>query len=189
MTAVLALPMWVVLSSFLKGDSNLYSGQSTSENLGNLIQPLSGWQLAGIWPVGDFRLRAPTLSSALLIGLVLLTAAAAIWLTVRRRQFGIVAYVGVALAGCAVLYLVGSTPWVLGKALAISSPALLTAALVGGALLLAWRRPVGVLVLLALGGGVLWSNALAYHDVLLAPRSRLAELQHIGGLVAGRARR
>ncbi len=52
----------------------------------------------------------------------------------------------------------------------------------GGALLLDWRRPVGVVVLLVLGGGVLWSNALAYHDVLLAPRSRLAELQHIGGL-------
>ncbi len=186
MTAVLALPMWVVLSSFLRGDGNLYSGQSTSENLGNLIQPLSGWQLAGIWPAGDFRLRAPTLSSALLVGLVVLMAGVAIWLTVRRRQFGIVAYVGSALSGCVVLYAVNSTPWVLGKALAISSPALLTAALAGGALLLSWRRPVGVLVLLALGGGVLWSNALAYHDVLLAPRTRLAELQHIGGLLAGK---
>jgi hypothetical protein len=186
-TAVLALPMWVVLSSFLKGDGNLYSaGQSTSERLGNLIQPLSGWQLAGIWPVGDFRLRAPTVASVLLIGLVLLMAGVAIWLTVRRRQFGIVAYLAMALVGCLVLYLVGSTPWVLGKALALSSPALLAAALVGGALLLAWRRPVGVLVLLALGGGVLWSNALAYHDVLLAPRSRLVELQHIGGLIAGK---
>ncbi len=96
------------------------------------------------------------------------------------------AYVLVALSGCAIGYLANSTPWVLGKALAISSPALLAAALVGGALLLGWRRPAGVLVLLALGGGVLWSNALAYHDVLLAPRSRLAELQHIGGLVAGK---
>jgi hypothetical protein len=184
-TAVLALPMWVVLSSFLQGDSNLYSGQSASENLGNLIQPLSGWQLAGIWPVGDFRLRAPTVSSALLVGLVLLAGAVGLWLTVRRRHLGVLTYVVLALAGCGVLYLVNSTPWVLGKALAISSPALLTAALVGGALLLTWRRPVGVLVLLALGGGVLWSNALAYHDVLLAPRSRLAELQHIGDLLAG----
>jgi hypothetical protein len=185
MTALLALPMWVVLSSFLKGDGNLYTGQSTSENLGNLIRPLSGWQLAGIWPVGDFRLRAPAPSGALLIGVVLLLAATAIWLTVRRRRFEIAAYVGAALAGSAVLQLVDSTPWVLGKALAISSPALLTAALLGGALLLAWRRSAGVLVLVALGGGVLWSNALAYHDVLLAPRARLAELQHIGGLVAG----
>ncbi len=185
-TLVLALPFWVTLSSVLGAYSGINSNNlPTSEALGNLIQPLSGWQLAGIWPVGDFRLRAPTVATALLVGLVLLAAAAAIWLTVRRRRFGVAFYVAVALAGCAIGYLANSTPWVLGKALAISSPALLTAALVGGALLLTWRRPVGVLVLLALGGGVLWSNALAYHDVLLAPRARLAELQHIGGLIAG----
>jgi hypothetical protein len=187
-TVVLALPMWVTLSSVLGAYSGLSSGNlPTSEALGNLIQPLSGWQLAGIWPVGDFRVRAPTVATVLLVGLVLLAATLAIWLTVRRRRFGIAVYVLVALAGCAIGYLANSTPWVLGKALAISSPALLAAALVGGALLLAWRRPVGVLVLLALGGGVVWSNALAYHDVLLAPRSRLAELQHISGLVAGKS--
>jgi hypothetical protein len=33
---------------------------------------------------------------------------------------------------------------------------------------------------------VLWSNVLAYHDATLAPRARLAELQTIGGLVAGK---
>jgi hypothetical protein len=186
-TAVLALPMWVTLSSVLGSYSGISSSNlPTSEELGNLIQPLSGWQLAGIWPVGDFRVRAPTVASALLIGLVLIAAVAAIWLTVRRRRFGIAVYVLVALAGCAIGYLAHSTPWVLGKALAISSPALLAAALVGGALLLTWRRSVGALVLLALGGGVVWSNALAYHDVLLAPRPRLAELQHIGGLLAGK---
>ncbi len=186
-TAVLALPMWVTLSSVLGAYSGISSGNlPTSESLGNLIQPLSGWQLAGIWPVGDFRVRAPTVASALLIALVLAAAVVAIWLTVRRRRLSIAVYVIVALAGCAIGYLAHSTPWVLGKALAISSPALLTAALVGGALLLTWRRPVGILVLLALGGGVLWSNALAYHDVLLAPRSRLAELQHVGVLVAGK---
>jgi hypothetical protein len=186
-TVVLALPMWVALSSVLGTYSGLNSDNlPTSETLGNLIQPLSGWQLAGIWPVGDFRLRAPTVATALLVGTVLIAAVLAIWLTARRRRFQIAAYVLVALAGCAIGYLAHSTPWVLGKALAISSPALLAAALVGGALLLAWRRPVGVVVLLVLGGGVLWSNALAYHDVLLAPRSRLAELQHIGGLVAGK---
>ena len=185
-TAVLALPMWVVLSSFLGSDSNLFSsGQPTSEKLGNLIQPLSGWQLAGIWPVGDFRLRAPTVASVLLIGLALLAAAVAIWLTVCRRQFTVVAYVALALVGCGVFYLVGSTPWVIGKTLAIASPALLAAALVGGALL--WsRQPAGLLVLLAIGGGVVWSNALAYHDVTLAPRPRLAELQHISDLLAGK---
>jgi hypothetical protein len=103
---------------------------------------------------------------------------------VRRRQFTVAAYVALALVGCGVYYLVGSTSWVLAKALAIASPALLAAALVGGALLFSrWR--VGLLVLLALGGGVLWSNVLAYRHVTLAPRSRLADLQHIGELLAG----
>jgi hypothetical protein len=38
----------------------------------------------------------------------------------------------------------------------------------------------------ALAFGVIWSNALAYHDVTLAPRDRMAELQHIGTLVDGK---
>ena len=184
-TAVLALPMWVVLSSFLGNDSVLFSsGQSVHFKLGLLIQPLSGWQLAGIWPVGDFRVRAPTVPSVILIGLALLAAAVTIWLTVRRRQFTLAAYVALALVGCGIFYLVGSAPWVIAKVLAIASPALLAAALAGGALLSS-RRPAGLLVLLALGGGVVWSNALAYHDSTLAPRARLAELAHIGDLLAG----
>ena len=184
--AVLALPMWVVLPSFLESAGGLFSsGAPVHGILGLLYRPLSGWQLAGIWPVGDFRLRASTVPSVMLIGLALLAAALAIWLTVRRRQFTVAAYVVTALVGCGVFYLVGSSPWVIGKALAIASPALLAAALVGGALL--WsRRPAGLLVLLAIGGGVVWSNALAYHDATLAPRPRLAELQHIGELLAGK---
>lgn len=218
-TAVLALPLWIVLPSFLASDSNLYAGSSTAENLGNLIQPLSGWQLAGAWPVGDFRLRAPTLPTAILVGCVVVAACLATWLSLRRGQVGLLVYVGVALSGCAIFQLAGSTPWVIGKAFAAASPALPVAALAGGALLLDagrdrsdrrrrerlgtpavaagapeldrspsrwWWRPLGALVLVVVGAGVLWSNALAYHDVLLAPRARLAELQRIGGLIAGK---
>ena len=185
-TAVLALPLWVVLRSFLSADSNLFSsGQPTSEKLGNLLEPLSGWQLAGIWPNGDFRLPPPTVATMLLIGLALLSAAAAIWVTVRSRRVALAAYVALALVGCAIFALVGSTPWVIAKAFAIASPAVLAAALVGAALL--WSRwRAGVLVLIAIGGGVLWSNALAYSNATLAPRARLSELQHIGTLVAGK---
>jgi hypothetical protein len=43
---------------------------------------------------------------------------------------------------------------------------------------------VGALVVLGLLGGVMWSNVLGYRDVTLAPRDRLAELQHIGEMVA-----
>jgi hypothetical protein len=198
LTAACVVPVWAVVGDFLSNKGGLFaglfsSGQTQATRLGNLIHPLSAFQLAGIWPVGDFRLTAPTLASALLIGLALLAAGAGLWVSVRRRQFGIALYVAIALIGCGAAYFSGGTPWVTGKTLAISSPALLVAALTGGGVLWGlWGGnrtggAAGALVAVTLVGGVLWSNALAYHDATLAPRPRLAELQHIGDLVAGNA--
>jgi hypothetical protein len=186
-TAACMVPVWLVAKQFLDTDAGLYSsGQTEQTRLGNLIEPLSGWQLAGIWPVGDFRLSPPDVATAILIGLVLAAAAGAIWVSIRRRAYGVALYVGVALGGCAFIYLLDATPWVIAKTLAISAPALLTAGLAGAALLWGKHR-AGVLLIVALAFGVLWSNALAYRDVLLAPRDRLAELERIGEQLDGRA--
>lgn len=189
LTALFVIPVWIVLSSYLSSGlaSGLTAGggASSATTLGNLIRPLSAFQLAGIWPVGDFRAIAPTIPSVLLIGLALIAAAGAVWLSLRRRRPGVALYVAIALGGSAVIYLAGATPWVMGKTLAISSPALLTAALAGAGILCA-RHRAGVALLAVLAGGVLWSNALAYHAVSLAPRAPLAELQHIGTLLAGK---
>ncbi len=193
LTAACMIPVWVVLVHYVHQWSWLFtSGQSAADKLANLLHPLSVFQLAGIWPVEDFRLTAPTASSALLIGVVVIAAAAGVSLSVRRRRFGIALYVAVALLGSGVVYLSGGTPWVTAKALAISSPALLAAALTGAGMLWSGRGGrraagvAGVVAVVALAGGVLWSNVLAYHDATLAPRPRLAELQHIGHLVAGK---
>jgi hypothetical protein len=199
LTAVFVVPVWVVLGEDLTSTgggttfSTLFSsGQSTAVKLGNLIQPLSAFQLAGVWPVGDFRLAAPTLPSALFIALTLLAAATGMWMGTRRRQFGLVLYVTVASIGCGVIYLAGATPWVVGKTLAISSPALLATALTAGGMLWGLRSShraagfAGALVVVVIAGGVLWSNVLAYSHATLAPRPRLAELQHVGELLAGR---
>jgi hypothetical protein len=60
----------------------------------------------------------------------------------------------------------------------------------GGAILFSRERVAaviaGVLLLGAIAGGVLWSNYLQYHNVTLAPRARLAELQKIGTMIAGK---
>jgi hypothetical protein len=186
MTAACAVPLWAVIGSFLSNDAGLFNaGQNTATRLGNLIQPLSGFQLAGIWTIGDFRLTAPAFPTAPLIGLAIGLAALALFETVRHGQLGLLLYAAVGLGGCALFALAGSTPWVMGKALAISSPALLTVALVGAAML--WSRyRLGVVVFALLAFGVVWSNVLGYHDALLAPYARLRELQHIGGLVAGK---
>jgi hypothetical protein len=187
LTAACAVPLWAVVSTFLSNDAGLFNaGQNLATRLGNLIQPLSGWQLGGIWTIGDFRLTASAFPTAPLIGIVVVFAAVTLFETVRRGQLGLLLYAAIALGGCAIFFVAGSTPWVMGKALAISSPALLTVALVGAAMLRSRYRPVGMIVLGVLAFGVLWSNVLGYHDALLAPYDRLRELQHIGDLVAGK---
>jgi hypothetical protein len=155
-----------------------------------------------------------------------------------RRQLDVVLYVAAALFGVAIFLLAGATPWVTGKAFAISSPALLTAALATAGMLVTagraahrgslpaiaggaqtspevapappprgggkreagapaaagaphrdwgpWALASGSLIFVLVAFGVLWSNVLAYHEVTLAPRERLAEIQHIGDLVNGK---
>ena len=185
LTAACAVPLWAVVHSFLSNDAGLFNaGQDTATTLGNLIQPLSGYQLAGIWTIGDFRYTAPLFPTAPLVAIVFALTAATIWTTIKQRRFGLPAYVAVALLGCLIFDLAGSTPWVMGKALAIASPALLTAALIGATTL--WgRRVFGLVLVIVLAFGVIASNLSGFHDVLLAPKDRLAELQRIGGLVAG----
>src|SRR5262249_9853871 len=142
MTAALTLPVWVSLSSFLSsGYHGLFSeGQTVAEKYGNLVQPISGWQLGGIWLSGDFRFPPPALPTVLFIGVAMIAAAVGLWLSARRRQFGVLLYVAVALLACAIIWVTGATFWVMGKALSISSPAVLTAALAGAAMLWSSRR-------------------------------------------------
>jgi len=84
-----------------------------------------------------------------------------------------------------VLVAVGS-PWVAGKALAITSAAIPFAAMVAvGAMALGGHRVAATLAAAAVAGGVLWSAALAYRDASLAPRAQLEELRQVGELVAG----
>ena len=188
LTVVLSLPVLVVLGSFLRTDSALFAGgggggAASNIALGNLVHPLSAFQLAGVWPIGDFRYAPPRFPTALLVWLVGVGAVGAMWWAWRSRRLELPVYLGAALAGCALTALAGGSPWVVGKALAIASPALLAAALtflvVMGAQHRAW-----LVAAVIIAGGVLWSNVLAYHDVLLAPRARLAELARLDPLVA-----
>jgi len=73
-----------------------------------------------------------------------------------------------------------------GKAMATASPALLFASL-GAAVWLVQsrRRAFGAVLVAVIGGGVLWSNVLAYRGAWLAPQPQLAELEHIGNRFAG----
>jgi hypothetical protein len=186
LTAVMIIPVWIILVTFVKKWGGLFSaGQSAHTRLGNLLAPLSVFQLGGIWPVGDFRDIAPTFWTTVLLLVVVVSAGYALWWTLSRGQFGLALYVVVAIGGAAVIYFSGATPWVTGKGLAIASPALLTAALTGAAILWA-RHWTFALVMAVLGVGIFASTYLQYHDVLIAPRARLAELQTIGNKLNGK---
>jgi hypothetical protein len=186
---VLSLPTVVAARAFeASATNNLVSSTPGKTALGELTHPLSGLQILGIWPVGDFRDRPHTIwPTYLLLALVVGFAAGALVVAIRRRAWTVPLYVGIALAGWVIVQKSGS-PWTVGKALAEASPALLAAAFAGVGLL---HRRSGRLAAaaataaVAFTGGVLWSNALAYGGARLAPQDQLAELQQIGARFDG----
>ena len=150
---------------------------------GNLAEPLSWLQVFGVWPRGDFRFEPHEMTATyLLIAAVAVLAILGVVLAWQRRAHGVYVFVGGTAAACAVIVAVGS-PWVEAKALATASPAIVFAALLGAGMLA--PRVLGVGAALLVCAGVLWSNALAYNEVILAPRDRHAELERIGESIAG----
>jgi hypothetical protein len=190
---VLALPALVDTAEFYRR-SNRATFTNTSE-LGNLIRPLRFLQILGIWPSGDFRVDPPArLATSVLLLLATAAALTGAVLALKREALGILLGVASALTG-SILFVAFGAPWVGGKALAIASPFILLAAAVGAVGLVvqstifarrtALVAALGTAFALAILFGVAWSNALAYHDVNLAPYAQLAELQRIGSRFSG----
>ncbi len=190
--AICSIPVLVLAVTFLRplfasgpGGGGVFA---SADELGNLGHRLDLRQLAGIWPAGDFRL-GPThagLTNAL-VALAVALALVGVVVAWRRGWRALPAYVLVAV-GIAVAIRAHSSPWADGKSLAQSSPAIVLAALAATAV--AWQRRAVRWAGWVAGGlvaaGVLWSNALAYSWVNLAPRDQLVELQHVAKLTAGR---
>jgi len=191
--AVLSIPTFAALRSYAKVTQHVITSGS---ELGNLLGPLNPLQAAGIWLSGDYRLVPATTIAGLdaraltwvLVGVALASATIGLAWALSRRAWLLLVYVGISLLACVYVMRIGS-PWADGKALMIVSPAAALVALVGPVALVGTRTletRVGAGVLgLAIAAGILGSTALAYHDVSLAPRDRLAELGRIGAREAG----
>src|SRR5262249_20956972 len=179
---LLSLPSFIDARSFL-GSASVLRLDSV---LGNLVHPLNKLQVFGVWPTGDFRLSPTDVTpTRILVTTVAAAALVGAVLALRERAWAFLLYVSSAACGCALVALLGS-PWVGAKAYAIASPAFVLAAAVGcTGLIVRSRVTEGTIGLIAVAGGVLWSNALAYHDVNLAPRQQLVELEQIGHRFAG----
>lgn len=180
---VLAIPAVAEAARWF-GDDHV-SWLRDDDRLANLIQALNPLQVFGIWPAGDFRLRPERFwPTVVLAALVAALAAAGLLRSLRRRDI-LVPYVACAAFGAGAYWLLAS-PWIEAKAFATASPALLVLAASGCAWLARSGRGIEAGVAAALvAGGVLWSNALAYRDVNLAPRSQLEELAGVGEDFAG----
>ncbi len=182
LTASISVP-WLLASGFVPPTSSpLTSGTA----LGNLIHPLNVLQVAGIWPSGDFRVSPhhAVITAALVVAAAGAAVGGVVWLLRLGRDAAATYVVGAVVAGLGI-FIVGSA-WVGGKALSSVSPAVLFAALCFAGLMFEHgARGPAALLAVALGAGALWSNALGYHDVSLAPREQLAELESIGQRIAG----
>src|SRR3954454_9364283 len=179
-TAIMCLPV-IIPGGLLPPTSSPLTSETA---LGNLYHSLSGFQLFGIWPTGDFRVDPNELTTTyLLIGFIALAAPIGLALAARARSWALVIYLVAAIVASLVIYAIGS-PWVGGKALATASPAIPIVAAAGGmAVFAGGLHAAGGVLVAVLAVGVLWSNALAYRDVSLAPRAQLAELETIAGVV------
>ena len=180
---LLAVPSLVQTASFFSVAGDVLTTQS---ELGNLDGPLDVLQAFGIWPVGDFRAEPDPIGlTYLLIAVVAVAAVAGLAWAWRRRAYELLVYVGAVVIGALVVIGAGS-PWTDAKALATASATLAFAGMLGAAAVIErGPRIVGMLAAVAIAGGVIWSNALAYREVDLAPRDRLAELQEIGERIEG----
>ena len=187
-----ALAISLTAGGFLEHNLNVLRGE---QELGNLIHPLNGLQILGIWPTGDFRFDPKELTiTHILVAIVALAGIVGVLAAFLRRGWPVVLYIVAAGLGALVITVLGS-PWLGGKALATASPAFVLCALVGAAVLaanpgdgvarLAGHRVEAGVIAVAVCGGVLWSNVLAYHEVNLAPHAQLSELEDIGNRIAG----
>lgn len=181
-----SIPMLTVLRRQVDQQRSFSSdSEVNADAIGNLLAPLKLTQLAGPWPVADFRTEPSAVPLVLLLIVTGLAALAGIAFAVRARRGGVVLYLAVAVLAVAAAYATSQSTWVLGKTLTTSSPAILLCAVAGAGALWSRSRVAGGVVLAVVAGGVLWSNALAYSGTPVAPYDRLAELAHAGDLASG----
>ncbi|HEV2819418.1 MAG TPA: hypothetical protein VGW11_02825 [Solirubrobacteraceae bacterium] len=193
LAVVLARPVLTTLACAISVSNTVLDADATGgavapgAALGNLARPLSTSQTLGVWLSGDYRLGPVWIDVQRVLSVAATVAAAvgAVW-TLRRRAWGPLFLA--AVVGPVTLYLLQrGTPYADAKVLMLASPAVLLLALLGALALGSGRlRWVGRGVLGILAASVLASNALAYHDVSLAPHGRYAELLEINDRLAGR---
>jgi hypothetical protein len=158
--------------------------------LGNLTAPVSKWSSAGVWLTGDYRFPlVHATSSHVLDVIIIVLAVIGVLAAVLRRRWTIVV-LGVMTPVALYYFIEHSTAWIQFKSFTITAAFVVALAFAGAAALQTSRRrgvsALGWLAALAVAGGVLYGNALIYHDTTLAPGARYHDLAAIAKRYAGR---
>jgi hypothetical protein len=163
----------------------------TSEaELGNLAGPLNVFQVAGVWPTGDFRFDPHLKPLTIVLSVIcLLLAAGAAFFAARLGEGDGVPLTGAVAGGTLGALVIGylGSPWVDAKVMATLSPQLLAATMIGIGFLgqrTDFRIEAAVLGIV-IASAVGWSAFLAYQEVWFAPREHFVELEEIGERFAG----
>ena len=175
---------FLALTAFTLADAVRFGSTVETElsgtQLGQLLRPLPLGQIGGIWWADDWRLPVGagatwTLNLVLLV-LVFVAAALAVVLLLRRRRAPVLAGLFAVVAAIAVIG-PQTSPYGESKLLVIATPFVLLMAGIGLGLLGARLRVAGLVAAVAIAGGVLYTDAIAYRTVRLAPIERMEAMQ------------
>jgi hypothetical protein len=179
-TVLLSLPGVISAATQLSGIAGHAIGGTVELGLGNLSAPVPDWSAAGVWLTGDFRFPLVHVTAThVLDGFVIALAVVGIVFALVRRRWVLV-LLGVSGPIAIAYYIAHTSPWLQFKAFTITGVFALTLAFAGAAALHRARLPgarlAGWLAAAVVAGGVLYGNALIYHDITLAPAARYYEL-------------
>jgi hypothetical protein len=157
--------------------------------LGNLAVPVSRWASAGVYLTGDYRYPLVHVTASHVFDVIVIALAVlGVLVAVLRRRWAIVA-VGIAAPVALYYFVEHSTAWIQIKAFTITAVFAVMLAFVGIAALQGnrrrWVSAGGWLAALVVAAGVLYGNALIYHDTTLAPGARYHDLAAIASRYAG----
>jgi hypothetical protein len=188
-TIVISLPGIISAATALSGIAASAIGGVVELGLGNLAAPVPDWSAAGVWLTGDYRF--PLVHVAMTHRLdvfVIVFAILGILYALRRRSW-VLAAIGIGAPIALAYYIAHSTAWLQFKSFTITGVFTLTLAFAGAAALRESRRRsislMGWLTAAVIAGGVLYGNAITYHDTTLAPAARYHDLAAIGKRYAG----
>lgn len=185
---VISLP-GLVTATKLASVAGAAVGGVVDLGLGNLTAPVSKWSSAGVWLTGDYRFPlVHATSSHVFDVIVIVLAVFGVLAALLRRRWTIVV-LGVMTPIALYYFIEHSTAWIQFKSFTITAAFVLALAFAGAGALQASRRrglsALGWVAALAVAGGVLYGNALIYHDTTLAPGDHYHDLAVIAKRYSG----